>query len=562
MRDLLALAVGLCAACASSRVAGASVAAHGAGLRAARLRAPTSRSAAVRASSAEPDEDWRAVRARLVAQEAKEQAPDGDSGASGVGSVADGGYVYETPLIEQGSVILASTQQRYGFGLSQQYFHKCVILVLSHGPDFTRGLILNRPTPFTTDDGWPLSFGGDVQSLAEERASREVTCLHTLESAAAEAVSARVLPGIHYTSFDAARELVAQGHAAQSDFWAFCGYAGWGGGQLQDELDRKSGSSWRLASTGSAVLLRELIGQRAPDAQVGAPAADDDCGIETWGRLMRGLGHGPGEVDSSAGGFADRMLREWVRVNLRPLAPTPALTKAAVAAAAAAAQGARSPVSLEPGAVLRTAPVVSAFTLGKPYLHKALLLLLRTGSSGTVGVVLNRLSRAHVSFPASGTKRHVLFGGQLAMQDESILWLHRNPTLPGERVGKSGLFRVSADAAAIAMAKGLATERDFLCVHGFVAWGPSGLEREVAAGLYVPVVDAPNAVPWERIWALPDPAAEGEGGAEGSAGRDLWEAARAAEPAEILGGLQGEVADGDAALADLALLKWVDTFLS
>jgi hypothetical protein len=108
-------------------------------------------------------QDWRAVRARLVAQEAKGQVPSTDdlapSGdAQPPAAEPSDGWMIELPIIEQGSVILASTQQRHGFGLHQQYFHKCAMLVLSHDSDFTRGIILNRPTPFKTDVGWPLWF--------------------------------------------------------------------------------------------------------------------------------------------------------------------------------------------------------------------------------------------------------------------------------------------------------------------------------------------------------------------------------------------------------------------
>jgi putative transcriptional regulator len=544
------VACGLLALCAADHVGG---------LRSRVLRTPRARSSRIRASDARGDaaddergpapaeSDWRAVRARLVAQARAAQEP-----ASAPAPTT--GWVIETPLIEQGSVILASTEQQYGFGLSQQYFHKSVMLVLSHSDDFTRGIILNRPTPFLDDDGWPLWFGGDVMSLMNERGQREVTCVHTLRSAAAERLSVGVIPGVSYTSLACAQELVAQGVASPSDFWTFVGYAGWGPGQLQDELDRASGSSWRLCSADSGLLLRELIEQQRNGT--------DSDGIETWARLMGQLGHATSEVDASAGGFADRMLREWVRVNLRPMQPTRALTRAAVAAAARAAEGERSPVVLEPGSVLRSAAVVSTFTLGRQYMHKALLLLLRTGRQGSVAVLLNRPSAAHLAFPKSGRRRHVLFGGQLALRGENMIWLHSSPTLLGEPVGSSGVFKTSSDEAMRAIERGEAAESDFACVHGVLAWGAGGLESEVAAGHFVPVVDTTH-VPWSAVWSLADPrSTQAMPAGVASAGGELWERVRAAEPAEILGGLEREVADGDVDLADTALLRWVDTFLS
>ena len=69
--------------------------------------------------------DWREMRAKLVAQERQQSAGDG-------APVAEGGegYVYESPLIEQGTILLGGTKQEFGFALRQQFFHKCVLLLL------------------------------------------------------------------------------------------------------------------------------------------------------------------------------------------------------------------------------------------------------------------------------------------------------------------------------------------------------------------------------------------------------------------------------------------------
>ena len=67
------------------------------------------------------DKDWRAFRAKLVAAQ---QA--GEGGVGGASTTPEGGFMYATPLIEQGSVILGGTDQEFGFALRQQYFHKCV----------------------------------------------------------------------------------------------------------------------------------------------------------------------------------------------------------------------------------------------------------------------------------------------------------------------------------------------------------------------------------------------------------------------------------------------------
>lgn len=161
------------------------------------------------------DQDWRAFRAKLVMQ--KDETPEvtssntstdvDDNDLDGIGSVFDDPttlsssassssspslsslmnmendqWAYESGnVIEQGAVILGGVEQSYGFGLRQQYFHKAAILVLAHDAQFTRGIILNRPTNYFLEDGdeWRVWFGGDVCGLndAEEP---ELICLHSI----------------------------------------------------------------------------------------------------------------------------------------------------------------------------------------------------------------------------------------------------------------------------------------------------------------------------------------------------------------------------------------------
>jgi len=40
------------------------------------------------------------------------------------------------------------------------------MLVLSHTSEFTRGVIVNRPTNRRTASGWRIWYGGDVQGIA------------------------------------------------------------------------------------------------------------------------------------------------------------------------------------------------------------------------------------------------------------------------------------------------------------------------------------------------------------------------------------------------------------
>ena len=97
-------------------------------------------------SDADETVDWREMRARLVAQAAGQETKQGD------------GFVYESPLIETGTVLLGGTKQDSGFALRQQFFHKCVLLLLEHSEGFTKGIILNRPSALEID-GWRVWCG-------------------------------------------------------------------------------------------------------------------------------------------------------------------------------------------------------------------------------------------------------------------------------------------------------------------------------------------------------------------------------------------------------------------
>ena len=97
---------------------------------------------AMMAGSNENEMDWREMRAKLVAQEKNQSESD----------------VYEAALIEQGTVLLGGTKQLFGFALRQQFFHKCVLLLLQHDEQFTKGIILNRPSALEID-GWRVWCG-------------------------------------------------------------------------------------------------------------------------------------------------------------------------------------------------------------------------------------------------------------------------------------------------------------------------------------------------------------------------------------------------------------------
>jgi putative transcriptional regulator len=116
-------------------------------------------------------------------------------------------------------------------------FARTVVLVVDHDDDGAMGLVLNRPSPIPADQAIPelsdalapdetLWVGGPVQSTS-------VVVLADFAGTALEAMRLHgelglVLPG---SDLDEVGTEVRRARA-------FLGYAGWGPGQLDSELDR------------------------------------------------------------------------------------------------------------------------------------------------------------------------------------------------------------------------------------------------------------------------------------------------------------------------------------
>jgi len=128
-------------------------------------------------------------------------------------------------------------------------FHRSVVLIVKHSDDGALGLVLNRPSGTKIAQVWSqvsqaqchadqvLYTGGPIQGP-----------LMAIHSTAAWS-EMEVVSGVYFT---AAREmleqLVASGEPASSDQARFfVGYSGWGGGQLEMELD--AGAWLTIAAT-------------------------------------------------------------------------------------------------------------------------------------------------------------------------------------------------------------------------------------------------------------------------------------------------------------------------
>ncbi len=122
--------------------------------------------------------------------------------------------------------------------LSDPNFARTVVLVAEHGAEGAMGLVLNRPAEATIGDAAPeleqlvdrdevLYVGGPVQPTA-------VIVLAAFSEPAAAGLLIRDDVG-----FLAAQLDLLESRAATERVRVFAGHAGWGPGQLDDELERE-----------------------------------------------------------------------------------------------------------------------------------------------------------------------------------------------------------------------------------------------------------------------------------------------------------------------------------
>jgi putative transcriptional regulator len=141
----------------------------------------------------------------------------------------------------KGSFLIASP------GLLDPNFARTVVLIAEHTPEGSFGLVLNRPGSLKLAELWAtlapaescpseaVSFaGGPVQPSS-------VFLLHTCADLAEGAEP--ILPGLYLGSdVDLLRKLLEREEALRAGgerrelFRVFCGYSGWGEGQLDGEL--------------------------------------------------------------------------------------------------------------------------------------------------------------------------------------------------------------------------------------------------------------------------------------------------------------------------------------
>jgi putative transcriptional regulator len=166
------------------------------------------------------------------------------------------------------------------------FFHKSVVLLLHHEAEGSFGFIVNRPTGIKISEilkgmevGWQgraedvAFFGGPVQPQLG-------TVLFTPESPLPDdgeeddETASEVIPGVALTQHIGDLSRLAE--APPDHFRLFLGYAGWGEGQLIEEILR---NDWLTAPVSSELLF-------APDSE------------KVWDEALRSVGVDPAILPS------------------------------------------------------------------------------------------------------------------------------------------------------------------------------------------------------------------------------------------------------------------------
>lgn len=231
--------------------------------------------------------DWRAFRARLVANETstkQERSFTREVEQSNADRASEGLFwAHSVSHVEAGCVLIA----RRGGISDASFFARAVIFIFHHDHNGTFGLVLNKqltsslaevPSDASTADGkefdmaksdifaqTPLLSGGPV-------GLENLMIVHDKPDLP-EAY--RVIDGVYYGGLMPAIVAVRSGQLAAHRCKFFAGYSGWSAGQLEDEIKQ---GAWHVAATSP-----EFITRYGPES--GLPVRE-----AMWSRLLEVLG--------------------------------------------------------------------------------------------------------------------------------------------------------------------------------------------------------------------------------------------------------------------------------
>lgn len=129
----------------------------------------------------------------------------------------------------QGHFLVASPH------LADGNFNRSVVLMVKHDEEGAFGLVLNRPTASPVAEVWKAVTSETIDGTDTIYVGGPVTtalvALHTVKSAA----EMPVLPGVYFSADKNHLQQVVRAKGKPYRF--FSGYSGWGGGQLEGELE-------------------------------------------------------------------------------------------------------------------------------------------------------------------------------------------------------------------------------------------------------------------------------------------------------------------------------------
>ena len=160
--------------------------------------------------------------------------------------------------IEAPGLLIATPQ------VQDPFFNHAVVLLLQHSDEGSFGFNLNRPTeleiqevlegldiPWGGDPEVPVYFGGPVQPQLGTVLFRSPPDAPA-PSSPAEQTATEILPGLLMSQH--VDDLAALAQQPPAEFRLFLGYAGWGAGQLLEEILR---NDWILAPVQDEYLFGE-----------------------------------------------------------------------------------------------------------------------------------------------------------------------------------------------------------------------------------------------------------------------------------------------------------------
>lgn len=419
----------------------------------------------------DPKEDWRDIRAKLVMQydQGENAVAMKESNSTGIlSATATNRWAYDSgDLIEVGSLIVSRPSQDWG-GLKKQHFHKCIILVIDHSPDGTKGIILNRKLSDEQRNNWNCYFGGNTEGIGSEDGS--LGCLYRLNdlSRVTIGMTVNILNDIAIMPLDIAQCLVDEKEAEQEDFRLYHGYTTWEPGQLEKELER---GDWFMVATDTESLW-DIIVQESTFS----------TGTDKWVRIMKRIGKESLIASAPNQKFEDEMLKQYVRLKLLNQTDH-GLQRPSSSRQQNHTRNERVD-NLTPGTLVRSSTPI---LLDEQVFHQSLVLILHNDPEMTVGVVLNRPHSTSVSI--GGTSLPIRYGGRFELDDEGMpeLWFHCNhQTLQEARIGEpiseegiahSIFWKCTRKDAEAAIKAGLANAEDFLVVSGLSVWRKEAISQ-------------------------------------------------------------------------------------